>query len=173
MANSINVNGCSVCLVSKKIGSKFAGGGNFITLPQITKIHIKMKRILLLFAAVVCVAFVGCSKDDGNDGFKYGDAIYGTWDVTHVKSDGSWIDITSPLFSKYQASATFNADGTYSGSGYFGTGSGTYKASGNTIVCYISGSEYARYDVRSLSDNVAEMTMTMAGSSVDIRCKKR
>lgn len=132
-----------------------------------------MKRILLLFAAIACVAFVGCSDDDDNDGFKYGDAIYGTWDVTHVKSDGSWIDITSPLFSKYQASATFNADGTYSGSGYFGTGSGTYKASGSMIVCYISGSEYARYDVRSLSDNIAEMTMTMGDSSVDIRCKKR
>ena len=38
--------------------------------------------------------------------------------------------------------ATFNSDGTYNGRGYFGNGSGTYKISGNTIICYIEGEEY-------------------------------
>lgn len=33
-------------------------------MPPITKIHIKMKRILLLFAAIACVAFVGCSNPE-------------------------------------------------------------------------------------------------------------
>lgn len=83
-----------------------------------------MKRFLLLFVAIAAVAFTGCSKDDNS--FKYGDAIYGTWDITHIKQeDGAWLDITPAIFSKFHVSATFNSDGTYSGKGYFGNGSGS------------------------------------------------
>lgn len=114
-----------------------------------------MKKFLLLCVAIASVAFVGCSDDD-EPNFKYGDAIYGTWDITHLKQkDGSWLDITSSIFDQFHASATFNSDGTYYGSGYFGNGSGTYKAKGTTIICYIENTEYARYNIHSLSDNVA------------------
>ena len=52
-------------------------------------------------------------------------------------------------------------------------GAELYKAKGTTIICYIENTEYARYNIHSLSDNVAEMTMTMDGDSVEIKCKKR
>lgn len=133
-----------------------------------------MKKFLLLCVAIIAaVTFAGCDKDD-EPGFKYGDAIFGTWDLTHIKqNDGSWLDISSPVFNKFHASATFNTDGTYSGSGYFGTGSGTYKANGVTIICYMGKTEYARYKIHSLSGHIAEMTMTMEGESIDIKCLKR
>ena len=56
-----------------------------------------MKKFLLLCVAIASVAFVGCSDDD-EPNFKYGDAIYGTWDITHLKQkDGSWLDIISSM----------------------------------------------------------------------------
>ena len=131
-----------------------------------------MKKVLLLFAAVAAVAFMGCS-DDNDTQFKYGDAIYGTWDITHIKNDGKWLDITSSIFSQFHASATFNPDGTYSGHGYFGNGSGTYKAMDNAIICYVGKEEYARYIIHNLTNDTAEMTMKMGGSSIDIKSKKR
>lgn len=150
-----------------------AGGGEFYNFAALTNTIRSMKKFLLLCVAIASVAFVGCSDDD-EPNFKYGDAIYGTWDITHLKQkDGSWLDITSSIFDQFHASATFNSDGTYYGSGYFGNGSGTYKAKGTTIICYIENTEYARYNIHSLSDNVAEMTMTMDGDSVEIKCKKR
>lgn len=132
-----------------------------------------MKKILLLFAAVAAVAFTGCSKDDENS-FKYGmDAIYGKWTSTAIKSDGNWIDVSDPLFAKYRVSATFNSDGTYYGEGALGTGSGTYKAKGDTITTYVDGKEYGRYKIHSLSNNLAEMTITIDGESIDIKCQKQ
>lgn len=149
-------------------------GGEFCNFAALTNTIKNMKKLFLVCVAIIAaVAFIGCDKDEDSK-FKYGDAIYGTWDITHIKqNDGSWLDITSSIFDRFHASATFNSDGTYSGSGYFGNGSGTYKASGSMIICYISGVEYAKYDVHSLSGELAEMTMTMDGDSVDIKCKKR
>lgn len=49
----------------------------------------------------------------------------------------------------------------------------TYKAKGVTIVCYIEKTEYARYKIHSLLGHIAEMTMTMEGESIDIKCLKR
>ena len=72
-------------------------------------------------------------------------------------------------------SATFNSDGTYSGSGYFGNGSGTYTAKGNTITTFVSGQVYIVYTVLSLNGSTAELKMTMPGSdeTLWIKCVKR
>ena len=50
----------------------------------------------------------------------------GTWDGIAVKTNSGWIDITSYYYRDYQFSITFHEDGTYYGTGYFGTGNGTY-----------------------------------------------
>lgn len=70
-------------------------------------------------------------------------------------------------------SISFKSDGTFYGKGYLGNGSGTYKATGNTIVTYLDGEEYIRYTVKSLSGDDAELTMSMDGESLDIKAEKR
>lgn len=132
-----------------------------------------MKKFFLLVAAVLTLGFAGCSDDD-EKGFAFDlETLYGTWDGTAVKIDGEWIDITSPAMSQYGFSATFYDDGSYYGTGYFGTGRGTYKASGKNVVTYVGGEEFARYTILSLSGSQAEMRMKIEGESVDIRCVKK
>ncbi|MCD8313517.1 MAG: lipocalin family protein [Bacteroidales bacterium] len=130
-----------------------------------------MKKALLAIAAVACVALAGCTKDETAS--PYADDIIGTWSFTEVQINGSWINITSPLYAKYQTSATFYSDGTYYGTGYFGTGYGTYKLKNDILVCYVDGDEYMRYQILSLSNGFAEMIMTMGSSSMNIRCTKQ
>lgn len=120
-----------------------------------------------------CKNFVGGGFRNFVAPNQYNLVIYGTRDITHIKNDGKWLDITSSIFSEFHASATFNPDGTYSGHGYFGNGSGTYKAMDNAIICYVGKEEYARYIIHNLTNDTAEMTMKMGGSSIDIKCKKR
>lgn len=132
-----------------------------------------MKKFLLLAAVVLTLGFAACSDDD-DKGFAYDmKTLYGTWSGSAVKIDGQWIDITSALMSKYHFSATFHEDGTYYGEGYFGTGTGTYKAVGKNVITYVGGTEFARYTVISLSDTEAEMRMKIDGESMDIRCRKK
>lgn len=110
-----------------------------------------------------------------NDKFDYPmKTLHGIWDSTEILTDNGWLDITSDIYAKFQFSIRFNSDGTYYGSGAFGNGSGTYKAIGNTIITYIDGEEYARYIIKSLTDNKAELTMDMGGTStIDVRVTKR
>lgn len=132
-----------------------------------------MKKLLFLFVAIATMTFSGCSDDD-DASFKYDmETIYGRWSGIAVKSEGTWIDITTPPGNILAFSATFKSDGTYSGDGYFGTGSGTYKAKGDTLITYIEGKEYARYKIQSISGNIAEMTMSMNKESIEIRCRKQ
>lgn len=113
-----------------------------------------------------------CSNDD--DDFDYPmDAIYGTWDVTDIKVEGKWYDITTYPYTKYAMSISFKSDGSYYGKGYFGNGSGTYTAKGKTIITYINGKEFAVYTVKSLSDKNAELTMTIDGEVIDIKAVKK
>ena len=141
-----------------------------------------MKKNLLLLAAVLGLSILpsSCKKDEpAPQRFEYAiETLHGTWRITHVESkDGSMFDVTTPIAEKtiQPTYATFNADGTYSGRGYFGEGSGTYKASGKTITCYIDGTEFMKYDVLSLSGNTCELRMSKLGSdlSLRIRCKKQ
>lgn len=133
-----------------------------------------MKKLLsmtLLFAAMF-LTFVACSNDD--DDFNYPmDTLYGTWEGISINIDGSWTDITEYPFTKFAFSVKFNSDGTYIGKGYFGNGAGTYTAKGNTIITYVNGKEYLRYDIKSLTNNVAELSMTVDGSGESIIVKVR
>lgn len=126
------------------------------------------------------VALSGCSKDDEpSNAFDYPmETLYGTWRVTHIEQkNGSMLDVTTPIAERVfePTYATFNADGTYSGRGAFGDGSGTYKAKGKTISCFVDGQEYLKYDVISLVGTQCELKMYQSGSSssIKIRCKKQ
>ena len=141
-----------------------------------------MKKILITAIAIIGMvfAFSGCSKDDEpQNGFDYPlETLYGTWRVTHVEQkDGTMFDVTTSVAEMVfkPTYATFNVDGTYSGRGFFGNGSGTYKAKGKTITCFIDGTEYLKYDVLSLSGTQCELKMYKSGStsSIKIRCKKQ
>lgn len=131
-------------------------------------------RKLLLMAFMPCVmmfmALSSCSSDDDFDpcaDFNYSaEALYGTWEITKL-GVLPWVRETT--------TATFNPDGSYSGKGYFGNGSGTFKATGNRIYCYINGELYCTYEVQSLSSRTAVLRMH-AGSDSDyitITCEKQ
>lgn len=129
-------------------------------------------RLLMLMFASAAILFAGCSKDDDSP---YKDQIIGTWDGIEVKTSSGWIDITSSYYSEYQFSITFHKDGSYYGTGYFGTGGGTYTLKGSTIVTYVNGKEYYRYDIYSVSGNVAHLKMytSRSSSSLEIKARKR
>ena len=134
-----------------------------------------MKKIflmwMLVFAAVV--SFSSCSDDDESK-FDYPmDTLYGTWEVTEIMAGGTWYDVTKYPYDKFAMSISFKSDGTYYGSGYLGNGSGTYTAEGKTIVTYVSGEEYVRYTVKSLTSNTAELSMLMGEGSIDVKARKK
>lgn len=129
---------------------------------------------MTLFLTAMLLSFSACSDDDEEDGFDYPmETLYGTWKGIELNTDGSWIDITTYPFTEFAFSIKFNPGGTYSGKGYFGNGSGTYKAKGKTIITYVDGEEYLRYEVKSISGNIAELSMTTKGSSESIGIKVR
>lgn len=133
-----------------------------------------MKKIipLMLLFATMCFVLSSCSKDDD---FDYPlETLYGKWVGTGINVNNEWIDITTYPYTKFAFSIKFNSDGSYYGDGYFGYGSGTYKAKGNVIKTYIDGEEYAKYNIISLTSNTAEVRMSMGGSSetIELRLKK-
>lgn len=126
-----------------------------------------MKKILFILA-VLPMFLMSCSDDDDNvvADFTYGDAIFGTWEIKKL----------GVLNWPYKTTtATFNSDGTYSGSGYFGNGSGTYTAKGNEVSCYIDGELYVKYVIKSLDGNTAIMDMYADEdtSLSNLTCEKR
>lgn len=88
-----------------------------------------------------------------------------------IQSNGEWIDITQPPHTNLAFSVVFYENGTYSGSGYFGNGSGTYKAEGDMIYTYIDGEELYRYKVHSISNGIAEVSMGVAGDNITLEIK--
>lgn len=130
----------------------------------------KVFSLMLLLAAIV-IALPSCSDDkDEPDNLK--EQIIGTWDATAILVDGEWNDMTNISGSR-TLSATFYKDGTYYGEGALGDGGGTYKISGNTITTYIDNELFATYTVKSITGNVAEVTMSIETSKIDLRLKKR
>lgn len=119
---------------------------------------------------MLMMTLASCSKDDDSplDGFDYpAETLYGTWKITKV--DGiSW--------SYKTTTATFSSDGSYSGKGYFGNGTGTYTAKGKTINCYISRKLYCTYEVQSLSGTTAVLRMAPddnSSTSLILTCEKQ
>ena len=135
-----------------------------------------MKRVfsLMLLLATIMFALPSCSGDDDepNSGIK--DNIIGTWKAKEVAVDGSWIDVTKYPYTKFGMQATFYENGTYYGSGYFGSGSGTYKIKGQTIETYVDGELYFKYKVKTITSSTAEVIMSEPGSSstLDVRLIK-
>lgn len=135
-----------------------------------------MKRIFTLMLITLMV--VSCEKDEKTDSsFNYDlGLLYGTWRVTHVEqSDGSFLDVTTVVAEKLfePTYATFKSDGTYTGKGFFGNGSGTFKASGNTITTYVEKTVYLMYDVVSLNAGECQLVMRDDSGSMKIKCKKQ
>lgn len=130
-----------------------------------------MKKYLfiLLTLVVASFAFVSCSSDDDDDN-QYTSAIVGTWKLTEVRMSETGSYITWPFKTTY---ASFKSDGTYYGSGYFGTGSGTWSLKGNTIKTYVDGKLYVSYDILSVTSTEAELKMTADDASLWIKCKKQ
>lgn len=135
-----------------------------------------MKKYFSIMAVFVTalLSFASCSSDDDEEqSFNYPmESLYGTWEGTEIKTDDVTIDLTNWLWYEYDFSITFNSDGTYRGKGYFGNGTGTYKAQGDMIYTYVSGEEYARYKVLSFSNNTATLIMYKDNESVQLKVKK-
>lgn len=128
-----------------------------------------MKKFLffLLALVVTSLAFVSCSDDDDDN--QYNSAIVGTWKITEVKTSQSGSYMDWPFKTTY---ASFKSDGTYYGSGYFGTGSGTWSIKGNTVNTYVGGELYASYEIISVTSTTSELKMSMGSDAIWIKCKK-
>lgn len=128
---------------------------------------------MALFAVLMCVNFASCSDSD-EDEFEltgpYATKIIGTWEITHLGDGRVWIPWTNT-----RTTATFNSDGTYSGRGYFGTGTGRFELSNSHITCYIEGEVFMQYDIVSVEGDVAVLTMYPESSSdkLTIKCEKQ
>lgn len=126
--------------------------------------------MLLLIATLSFLP--SCSSDDDEpDNIK--SQMIGTWDATAVRFSGDrdWTDITK--YPSMALSITFNKDGSYSGHGALGNGSGTYTVSGKTIKTYVDGELYGTYYVKTVSGNYAELTLSMGTSSMEIKAIRR
>ena len=126
----------------------------------------KKYLFLLLTLVVTSFAFVSCSDDDDN---QYNSAIVGTWKITEVKTSQSGSYMDWPFKTTY---ASFKSDGTYYGSGYFGTGSGTWSIKGNTVNTYVGGELYASDEIISVTSTTSELKMSMGSDAIWIKCIK-
>ena len=117
--------------------------------------------------AIVSLSFVSCSDDSDSP---YSSDIVGTWKLTEVKTSQSGSYISWPFEATY---ASFNSDGTYYGRGYFGYGSGTWKAKGNKVSTYVDDELFITYEILSVSGNNAELKMIIDGEAICIKCKKQ
>lgn len=135
---------------------------------------IMKKELLAIVLLLFCFLFVtSCSKDDeGVSGdFDYPkDELYGTWIATSIIEKGRLIIVED--YPQYKMSITFNKNGTFSGSGYLGNGSGTYKVNGKKIITYVDGEVYIVYNVESLSSNIVNVTFKVGNEKWDIYAYK-
>ena len=125
----------------------------------------------VLIALCTILSFASCSKEDD---FDYPmTQIYGHWKATELYVDGKWYDITKYPYTKFAMSITFYKNGNYFGYGYFGTGSGTYKASGNIITTYVDGKEYITYIVNVLSGKNGDLTLKIGSETLRMKVEKQ
>jgi len=127
---------------------------------------------MILLASLMMLSFSACSSDDDDDSSELATMIVGKWRIVEVEQkDGSMFDVTTSIAEMVfePTYAIFNSDGTYYGYGYFGSGSGTYKVSGNKIYTYVGGSEYLVYTAESYTSTRATLVISKSGSSSTIR----
>lgn len=135
-----------------------------------------MKSRLLLLLLILSTVFTACNKDEDDEKFDYDrDLLIGKWRITHIELKDGYVDITKYPYTLTidPTYATFNSDGTFEGEGYFGDGTGTYKAIGKIITCYIDKEEYAKYEVLSLTGTICELKATIDGETIKVKCKKQ
>ncbi len=127
---------------------------------------------LLLVMVLSATSFVACSSNDNDNNSELSSMIVGKWRIIQVEqNDGTMYDVTSSTAELVfkPTYATFNSDGTYYGSGYFGTGSGTYNVRGNKIYTYVGGQEYIIYTAESYTSTRATLVLSITGSTSTIR----
>jgi len=108
-----------------------------------------MKRLFLLILPLLALTFNACSSSNNDDEPNYGQLIVGTWQATHLNG------VTWPYES---TTYTYNADKTYSASGYFNH-TGTYTLLGRTLTfTYVDGESYT-YTAEIKSVNAKEATI--------------
>ena len=127
-----------------------------------------LKLTFLVLVATTSILITSCSKDD-DDLSK--DEIVGTWKASEVSTNGT----SYSAWPFETTTATFNSNGTYSGRGYFGNGTGTWTKKGNTVYTYIDGEEYYKYEVLEISSNTCTLKMGMTGSDsyIWLKCIKQ
>lgn len=127
------------------------------------------KLLAFLMVGIIAIAFQSCGSDNDDDPTM--DNIIGSWKFTEVSTNGGTSFSTWPMQA---TGATFNENGTYTGYGYFGNGSGTWTKKGNTIITYVDGEEYLRYEIKEQTSATATLIISMTGSSATIwvRCVK-
>lgn len=126
----------------------------------------KLFSLMLLLATMI--SFIACGDDD-KDGPSLDD-IVGTWELSKVSFNDGENYMDWPFET---TTASFRSDGTYYGRGYFGTGSGTWKQKGKTIITYVDGEEYIRYEVKELTSSTCTLVMSDRSGSVWIKCVKQ
>lgn len=135
-----------------------------------------MKKFLFMLAVLTaCFSFSSCS-DNADSDFDYPmSSLHGTWTLTHMQVGDIWVDVVSGPYASLGGSVSFYEDGKYTEVSNLGiTVTGTYKASGKTVVCYVSGSEFGRYKVTKLQGDKMEGVCTVAGGgSMNIKAKKK
>lgn len=125
------------------------------------KMSLAFKATMMMAVCVLAIGFSSCTKDNEySSSDEIATNIIGTWEIEQYDGDDGYEPWTYKT-----TSATFHKDGTYSGSGQFGNGSGTYKIKGNTITCYVNGEKFLVYKVINLSGNKATLSVTDAANT--------
>lgn len=127
--------------------------------------------IIALTVASTILLFAGCKKDETNESATTNatntiiplEHLYGKWYSTHYLTSSGWTEISHTTFT-----ATFYPDGSYSGSGILGSGSGTYTVNGRIITTYINGEEFYKYDIIEFTNTTAHLKVYRGTTQAEI-----
>ena len=148
----------------------FGAVGKYLRLCP-TQIRVKKMRHSIIIAITIAstiLLFASCKKEEtGKSGATNTiiplEQLYGKWYSTHYLTESGWTEIGHATFT-----ATFYPDGSYSGSGILGSGSGTYIVSGSTITTYINGEEFYKYDILEFTNTTAHLKMYRGTTQAEI-----
>ncbi len=129
----------------------------------------QLNWMLFLLVSLFALPIQSCKSDKNDEPAK--NDIIGTWKLIEVSTNAGVTFTSWPFMT---TTATFNDNGTYSGEGYFGNGSGTWKQSGNMIITYVDGTEFYRYEVKELTSSTCTLIMSSnkTETTIWIKCIK-